>query len=338
LFRHSYNNNTKIHVINITNSPSPFKRQLEHKKNNFCTIYITMKAAKFAGLLAALVSVTSAAIAEPTPPPGWTRTGPTMNGNAFHKPALNEIVPANQPYNITWTPSETSKPCSIYLLRGPSNNIKYLDTIATGINNVGWFMWTPKQSLVADTTGYGLRIDVDGTQDYQYSTQFGISNSNPTPLNNTPGVKPLSVDNKPLPVDKPLPINKPLPVYKPLSVDNKPLPVDKPTTPTPGNPTVVYQTHYVTVTDCSCPTGVPSAPGYGTPGTPGHGTPGYGTPGYGTPGYSPAYPSGVPGKYHNTSITNTTYGGPAQYTGEATHVKAGGLLIAFAAGIVVLFL
>jgi hypothetical protein len=192
---------------------------------------------------------------------------------------------------------------------------------------VGWFMWTPKQSLVADTTGYGLRIDVDGTQDYQYSTQFGISNSNPNPLNDTPGVKPL-------------------PVNKPLSIDNKPLPVDKPTTPTPGNPTpanpnVVYQTHYVTVTDCSCPTGVPSPPGYGTPGTPGHGTPGYGTPGtpghgtpgYGTPGYSPAYPSGVPGKYHNSSISNTTYGGPAQYTGAATHAKAGGLLIAFAAGI-----
>ena len=37
-------------------------------------------------------------------------------------------------------------------------------------------MWTPSTSLEPDVTHYGLQIIVDGTGEYQYSTQFGISN------------------------------------------------------------------------------------------------------------------------------------------------------------------
>ena len=37
-------------------------------------------------------------------------------------------------------------------------------------------MWTPSTSLEPDVTHYGLQIIVDGTGQYQYSTQFGISN------------------------------------------------------------------------------------------------------------------------------------------------------------------
>ena len=42
-------------------------------------------------------------------------------------------------------------------------------------------MWTPDTSLEADTLRYGLQLIVDATGQYQYSTQFGISNpSGPT--------------------------------------------------------------------------------------------------------------------------------------------------------------
>ena len=53
--------------------------------------------------------------------------------------------------------------------------------ITESIPNTGKFVWTPSTSLEPDVTHYGLQIIVDGTGEYQYSTQFGISNPSYNP-------------------------------------------------------------------------------------------------------------------------------------------------------------
>ncbi|KAB8072086.1 Ser-Thr-rich glycosyl-phosphatidyl-inositol-anchored membrane family-domain-containing protein [Aspergillus leporis] len=108
-------------------------------------------------------------------------TNPDYNqsptGNPIYTPSLNEQVQAGKPYSITWNPTTQGK-VSLVLLRGPSNNVQPLDTIAEQIDNTGSFTWTPATTLEADVTHYGLLLVVEGTGQYQYSTQFGISNSN----------------------------------------------------------------------------------------------------------------------------------------------------------------
>jgi hypothetical protein len=94
-------------------------------------------------------------------------------GNAIISPGLNEIVAEGKSYSIKWTPTTTG-PVSLVLLRGPSDNVKPLKTLAESIPNSGEFTWTPS-GLTPDTTHYGLLLVVEGTGQYQYSTQFGIS-------------------------------------------------------------------------------------------------------------------------------------------------------------------
>lgn len=65
------------------------------------------------------------------------------------------------------------------LLRGPAINVIPIDCLGDNIPNTGKFSWTPATTLEPDVTGYGLQIIVTGTGQFQYSTQFGISNSNP---------------------------------------------------------------------------------------------------------------------------------------------------------------
>jgi hypothetical protein len=96
-------------------------------------------------------------------------------GNAIALPGLNEQVPAGAPYTITWDPTTTGT-IDLILLRGPSTNVVPIATIAQDIANTGTFVWTPSTSLVPDTTHYGILLVVTATGQYQYSTQFGISN------------------------------------------------------------------------------------------------------------------------------------------------------------------
>ncbi|KAF7522009.1 hypothetical protein PCG10_007790 [Penicillium crustosum] len=96
------------------------------------------------------------------------------SGNAITSPGLNEIVPEGKTYTIKWTPTTTG-PISLVLLRGPSTNVVPLKTLAESIPNSGEFKWTPGSDLEADVTHYGLLLVVEGTGQYQYSTQFGIS-------------------------------------------------------------------------------------------------------------------------------------------------------------------
>ncbi|GFF42347.1 uncharacterized serine-rich protein C1E8.05 [Aspergillus lentulus] len=113
-----------------------------------------------------------AALAMAATKPDYTQD-PT--GNAILKPGLNELVPVGKPYTIEWDPTTTG-PVSLVLLRGPSTNVVPIETLADSIPNSGSFSWTPSTSLEPDTTHYGLMLVVEGTGQYQYSTQFGISN------------------------------------------------------------------------------------------------------------------------------------------------------------------
>lgn len=99
------------------------------------------------------------------------------SGNSIAKPSLAEQVPAGEAYTVTWQPTTPGK-VSIQLLRGPSTNVKPIALIADAIDNTGSFQWTPPTSLENDVTHYGLRLVVEGTGQYQYSTQFGIKNDN----------------------------------------------------------------------------------------------------------------------------------------------------------------
>lgn len=97
------------------------------------------------------------------------------SGNAIFTPSLNQQVEAGQPFVITWDPT-TEGPVSLVLMRGPSNNVLPIDTLAEQIPNSGRFTWTPSTKLEDDVTHYGLLLIVEGTGQYQYSTQFGVKN------------------------------------------------------------------------------------------------------------------------------------------------------------------
>ena len=65
---------------------------------------------------------------------------------------------------------------SLLLLRGPATDLKRIDTIADNIPNSGSYEYLIPADLEADTTGYAIQLIVEGTGQYQYSTQFGIEN------------------------------------------------------------------------------------------------------------------------------------------------------------------
>jgi hypothetical protein len=119
----------------------------------------------------ATVFTALAALATAHTAPDYTKD---PSGNAIVSPGLNEIVPEGKAYTIKWEPT-TKGPVSLVLLRGPSTNVQPLKTLAESIPNSGSFKWTPGSDLEADTTHYGLLLVVEGTGQYQYSTQFGIS-------------------------------------------------------------------------------------------------------------------------------------------------------------------
>lgn len=85
---------------------------------------------------------------------------------------------------------------SLVLLRGPAENVIPIDCLGDNLPNTGTFTWTPSTSLTADTTHYGLQIIVTGTGQFQYSTQFGIVNPNPSSSSSS-AVKPASSATKP---------------------------------------------------------------------------------------------------------------------------------------------
>lgn len=105
-------------------------------------------------------------------------------GNAISKPGIDDPVEAGKPFTIEWK-ADTKGPISIVLLRGPSKNVKPIDTLAEKIDNKGKFEWTPSKDLKPDTTHYGIMIVVEENGQYQYSTQFGVKNPDYKPEDHT---------------------------------------------------------------------------------------------------------------------------------------------------------
>ncbi|KAJ6263117.1 hypothetical protein Dda_1676 [Drechslerella dactyloides] len=124
-----------------------------------------------AAVFTTLVAFSASAFAYTTP------TTFNVTSNPVFTPNAGDIVPAGKPYTIKWGPSEAGT-VSIILLRGPSTNILPLYPIVEKIPNTGSYVWTPKSDLQPDTTHYGIQIIIDANGQYQYSTQFGVSNAN----------------------------------------------------------------------------------------------------------------------------------------------------------------
>ncbi|KAJ5084645.1 hypothetical protein NUU61_009224 [Penicillium alfredii] len=115
-------------------------------------------------------------------------------GNAIVKPGLHEQVPEGKPYTIHWEPS-TEGPISLVLLHGPTENVKPLETIAEKIPNSGKYEWTPSTKLTPEDTHYGLLLVVEGSGQYQYSTQFGLTNKEGSGSSNGDGKTTTVVDD-----------------------------------------------------------------------------------------------------------------------------------------------
>ncbi|KAI5785272.1 Ser-Thr-rich glycosyl-phosphatidyl-inositol-anchored membrane family-domain-containing protein [Pyronema domesticum] len=109
-------------------------------------------------------------------------------GNPIHTPGLNHIVEAGKAYDITWTPTSEGT-ISFVLLRGPGDAVRPIGVIVESIANSGHYTWTPGTDLEDDVTHYGLQLIQDDTGYFQYSTQFGISNKNPTPADDSAAKK-----------------------------------------------------------------------------------------------------------------------------------------------------
>ena len=118
------------------------------------------------GVLAAAITAVSA----------YTTPVGSPSGNAIYTPGLNQVVPAGKPFEITWNPT-TAGTITLVLLRGPSTNAVPQYAIVEKIANSGKYSWTPSTALVPDVSNYGIQLIDDATGQYQYSTQFGISNA-----------------------------------------------------------------------------------------------------------------------------------------------------------------
>jgi hypothetical protein len=69
---------------------------------------------------------------------------------------------------------------TLVLLKGPETNAVPDGVIIEKYPNTGTYSWTPSADLEPSKggTGYGIQLIVDETGQYQYTTQFGISNDN----------------------------------------------------------------------------------------------------------------------------------------------------------------
>ncbi|TGZ78329.1 hypothetical protein EX30DRAFT_158753 [Ascodesmis nigricans] len=130
-----------------------------------------MKFTFFAGAVASLAALVAASA--DLYPKGELLAGQ----NAVLSPNTKEPVTAGSPFTITWETGNVEGTISLVLLKGPAVNIIPQFAIAQSIPNTGSYTWDVPADLEATETteaGYGIRIDIDATGNYQYSTQFGV--------------------------------------------------------------------------------------------------------------------------------------------------------------------
>ncbi|PIA88725.1 hypothetical protein CB0940_07570 [Cercospora beticola] len=103
--------------------------------------------------------------------------GDKPEGNPISQPGLNSVVPVGEGFTVTWEPT-TEGTVTLLLLKGPSSNAVPQYPIVEKIENKGTYVWTPSTDLepTENAQGYGIQLIVDATGQYQYTTQFGISN------------------------------------------------------------------------------------------------------------------------------------------------------------------
>lgn len=115
--------------------------------------------------------------------------GDEPKGNPIITPGLHDVIPAQSKYGITWEPTTpTDGTVTLVLLKGPSTNAEPQYAIAENIPNTGNYFWHVPQDVEDSEgdTGYGIQLIVDQTGQYQYSTQFGISNPHYVPSHDKP--------------------------------------------------------------------------------------------------------------------------------------------------------
>ncbi|KAK5165752.1 uncharacterized protein LTR77_008675 [Saxophila tyrrhenica] len=108
--------------------------------------------------------------------------GAEPKGNPIYTPGLHDVVPAGEPYTISWDPT-TDGTVTLVLLKGPSENAIPQYSIIENYPNTGYYVWTPEDDLEPSSGegGYGIQLIVDATGQYQYTTQFSVSNDHYKP-------------------------------------------------------------------------------------------------------------------------------------------------------------
>jgi hypothetical protein len=199
--------------------------------------------------------------------------------------------------------------------------------IVEKIENSGSYTWTPSTDLEDDTTHYGIEIIDDATGQYQYSTQFGISNPSYSSAASSSAAT-YATSSAPIEVKD---------STKTSSADD--------------DYSINYSTTYSTMTSCDCDsstiaatatatgastvsTGSPAAATPATTVAPGSGS-------TGSAGSAPAgsdYPSNTT-MYTVPAPTSSGAASPsgsaasvAEYTGAGSQVRVGGALVAVVAG------
>jgi len=108
--------------------------------------------------------------------------GSSPKGNPISEPGLNSIVPVGAPFSVTWNQNAPDScpdsTVTLVLLKGPATNAVPQYAIAEKVKNTGTYAWTPSKDLAPGQTGYGIQLICDSNGQYQYTTQFGISNPN----------------------------------------------------------------------------------------------------------------------------------------------------------------
>lgn len=126
-------------------------------------------------LIAPLLAVGLASLAQAYTKPGANTWGPLL------EPDLSHSITQGESFTVTWDPEDhptDDVTVSLVLCQGPSTNCVPSDTaIASGIPaSQKSYDWEVPCDLAPGTqntaTGYGMMIIVDGTGEFQYSTQF----------------------------------------------------------------------------------------------------------------------------------------------------------------------
>jgi hypothetical protein len=196
--------------------------------------------------------------------------------------------------------------------------------IVEGIANSGSYSWTPSTDLEDDTTHYGIELIDDATGQYQYSTQFGISNPNYSSASSSPRSVATYATSSAVQIEE--------------TASTK-------TSAAADDYSITYSTFSATMTSCDCDSATATATGTGATGT---GSPAATTgapattaaPGTDSTGDVYSAPSGsasnttlytVP---HPTASGNASATGSnlAEYTGAGAQLRVGGALVAVVAG------